>query len=42
MQRLDGNVYKSAKEREQEMILLAKQQGSQLVGFGSLEEVYVA
>jgi len=42
MQRLDGNVYKNEKEREQEMIRLAKQQGSQLVGFGSLEEVYIA
>ena len=42
MQRLDGNVYKDEKEREQEMIRLAKQQGSQLVGFGSLEEVYIA
>lgn len=42
MSRLDGNVYASEKEKEIQMQKLAKAQGSQLVGFGSLEEVYVA
>ena len=42
MSRLDGNVYNTEKEKEVQMQRMAKQQGSQLVGFGSLEEVYIA
>ena len=42
MSRLDGNIYNTEKEKEIQMLNLAKQQGSQLVGFGSLDEVYVA
>ena len=42
MSRLDGNIYNTEKEKEIQMLNLAKQQGSQLVGFGSLDEVYIA
>ena len=42
MQRLDGNIYNTEKEKETQMLKMAKKQGSQLVGFGSLEEVYIA
>ena len=42
MSRLDGNIYNTEKEKEMQMLRMAKQQKSQLVGFGTLEEVYVA
>lgn len=42
MQRLDGNIYKTEKEKEMIAQELAKQQNAQIVGFGSLNEVYVA
>ena len=42
MSRLDGNIYNTEKEKEIQMLNLTKQQDSQLVGFGSLDEVYIA
>ena len=42
IQRLDGDTYKAEKEREMVELKTAKRQGSQIIGFGSLEEVYVA
>ena len=42
MQRLDGNIYKSEKEKFEIASQAARQFGSKIIGFGSLEEVYVA
>ena len=42
MQRLDSNVYKSEQEKKEKAMQAARRFGSQIIGFGSLEEVYVA
>jgi len=42
MQRVDGHMYAFEKEKELQILKLAKKQGSQIVGFGSLDEIYVA
>ena len=42
IQHLDGNTYNAEKEKEIHEMRTAKKQGSQIIGFGSLDEIYVA
>ena len=42
MQRLDGNVYKTETEKQVIAQQMAKRHNAQIIGFGSLDEVYVA
>ena len=42
IQHLDGRTYQIEMERELHERQIAKVQGSQIIGFGSLDEIYVA
>jgi len=42
MQRLDDLVYRTEKQKQTLAQEMAKKQNAQIIGFGSLEEVYVA